>query len=237
MPELDLRMQSSPGPIYDPSSDPADRNFKDLINLVDAFEGSGSQPLPPLADPIVSIIMEDPLPPCPPSVNPPAPMVAKTPPIGTLAPTARSFSRRRRGLIPTWCPYIRTARIREIPRPFRAVARQPSITDFISVGRPEIIEICETPKNDSKPAASPPPSEAAVPVPKNLKAKWVRFELPEPCAGSSLQSKNLSSSLSGSDLPDPASDISHFPSLPGAVKPVLPFFTIPEELVGQDREH
>ncbi|GFT40528.1 hypothetical protein NPIL_238551 [Nephila pilipes] len=45
MPELDLRMPSSPGPIYDPSSDLADRDFNDLISLVEAFDGSGCVPL------------------------------------------------------------------------------------------------------------------------------------------------------------------------------------------------
>ncbi|GFT51003.1 hypothetical protein NPIL_48621, partial [Nephila pilipes] len=67
-----------------------------------------------------------------------------------------------------------------VPRPIRAATRQPAITDFISVGSPEVLEICETapPETPSKHVASVPYIEATVPVPKHPKAKRVRFDLP-----------------------------------------------------------
>ncbi|GFT07107.1 hypothetical protein NPIL_73841 [Nephila pilipes] len=75
------------------------------------------------------------------------------------------------------------------------------------------------------PVASLPSSEATVPVPKQLKAKRVRFDLPEPCPGPSLQSKGLSSSPSGGHLTDPAGSIPQSLFAPGAAGPVPTFLT------------
>ncbi|GFU24802.1 retrovirus-related Pol polyprotein from type-1 retrotransposable element R2, partial [Nephila pilipes] len=131
-----------------------------------------------------------------------------------------------RGLTPIWSPYIRTAPW--IWRGFLArFGPQPAISDFFSVGSPEDVEICETapPETSTLRVASTTSFEASVPVLKPSKAKRVRFDLPEPCPGPSLQSKDSSSSSpSGGDSTGPTGD-SKLSSVPGVVGPVLPFLT------------
>ncbi|GFT48135.1 hypothetical protein NPIL_300381 [Nephila pilipes] len=152
---------------------------------------------PPLSSPLV----EDPLPPlCPPVVSPKAPRVA---PI----------------VIRTPCPYCE--------KPFKT---QKGLNSHMVVrhnGFGGVVEICETapPEISTLRVASSPSAEASVPVLKTPKAKRVRFDLPEPCPGPSLQSKGSSSSpSSGGDSTEPTGD-SKVPSVPGVVGPVPVFLT------------
>ncbi|GFS74748.1 hypothetical protein NPIL_651421 [Nephila pilipes] len=114
------------------------------------------------------------------------------------------------------------------PHPIRAVTRQPTITDFISVGSPEILEICET-----------------APPPRLLPSLWLLFHPlrpPSRClntlrpSGSGLICPSFSRDLpsririchlpsSGGDLSDPAGGIPQIPSAPGATGPVPTFLT------------
>ncbi|GFS93233.1 hypothetical protein NPIL_352521, partial [Nephila pilipes] len=178
--------------------------------------------------PSSSPLVKDPFPPsCPPPVSPKAPRVA---PISIRTPCSyceKPF-KTQKGLNSHLVAVhsYGTMDLEGVPRPIRAATRQPAISDF-SVGSPEVFEICETapPETSTLRVASLPPSEASVPVLKPPKAKRVRFDLPEPCPGPSLQSKDSSSSSpSGGDSTGPTGD-SKLPSVPGVVGPVPPFLT------------
>ncbi|GFU52103.1 retrovirus-related Pol polyprotein from type-1 retrotransposable element R2 [Nephila pilipes] len=194
--------------------------------------------LAPSADPPVilledcpssSPLVEDPLPPpCPPPVSPDAPRVAPSS-IRTPCPYCEKPFKTQKGLNSHLVAVhsYGTMDLEGVPRPIRAATRQPAISDFFSVGSPEVIEVCETapPETSILRVASTTSLEASVPVPKSSKAKRVRFDLPEPCPGPSLQSKDLSSSSpSGGDSTGPTGD-SNLSSVPGVVGPVLPFLT------------
>ncbi|GFS59534.1 retrovirus-related Pol polyprotein from type-1 retrotransposable element R2 [Nephila pilipes] len=179
--------------------------------------------------PPFSPLVEDPLPPlCPPPVSPIAPRVAPCV-IRTPCPYCEKPFKTQKGLNSHLVAVhsYGTMDMEGVPRPIRAATRQPAISDFFSVGSPEVVEVCETapPETSTLRVASSTSFEASVPVPKSSKAKRVRFDLPEPCPGPSLQSKDLSSSSpSGGDSTGPTGD-SKFPSVPGVVGPVLPFLT------------
>ncbi|GFS75596.1 retrovirus-related Pol polyprotein from type-1 retrotransposable element R2 [Nephila pilipes] len=115
------------------------------------------------------------------------------------APTAKNHSKRRRGLTPIWSPYIRTA-------------------PWIWRGFPA--------RFGPRPGNPPFQTSSRWGALKSSKfAKRVRFDLPEPCPGPSLQSKDSSSSPpSGGDSTGPTGD-SNLSSVPGVVGPVLPFLT------------
>ncbi|GFT00907.1 retrovirus-related Pol polyprotein from type-1 retrotransposable element R2 [Nephila pilipes] len=233
---------ASPSIPFDIGVEPARGPFPSLLSFaLGTLKGSATlndlfgavairnQLFPSAADP-PSILVEDSLPSsCPPVVSPKAPKVAPAV-IRTPCPYREKPFKTQKGLNSHLVSVhsYGTMDLEGVPRPIRAATRQPAITDFLSVGSPEVLEICETAPSEtpSKRVASVPSIEVTVPVLKHLKAKRVRFDLPEPCPGPSLQSKGSPpSSPSGGDSNDPAGGTPKVPSAPGVGGPVPVFLT------------